>query len=94
MLKIAEIKMTILSFLATIFGSLSGLANFPQAYRIFKRKSAKDISILTYSFLLLGAIVWILYGIEIKNFPVVITNILGAINIGLVVIGWFLYGKT
>jgi len=78
---------------ATIIGTFSGLANFPQAYRIFKRKSAGDISILTYSFLFSGAIIWILYGIEIENFPVIIANAFGSINIGLVIIGWFLYGK-
>lgn len=85
--------MTLLSILATVFGALGGIANFPQAYRIFKRKSAKDISITTYSFLFLGTIVWILYGIELGNIPVIITNVLGAINIGLVIIGWFLYGR-
>lgn len=85
--------MTILSILATLFGTISGIANLPQAIKIFKRKSAKDISILTYSFLFIGAVIWILYGIEIKNFAIIITNIFGTINIGLVVIGWFLYGR-
>lgn len=85
--------MTILAVLATIFGTVGGLANFPQAYKIFKRKSAEDISILTYSILLIGAFIWILYGIEIRNFPVIITNIFGFINIGLVIIGCFLYGR-
>lgn len=86
-------KMTLLSVLATIFGSLSGIAGFPQAYKIFKRKSAKDISIITYLLLFTGAIIWILYGIEINNFALIITNIFGALNLGLVVIGWFLYGR-
>lgn len=85
--------MTILSILATVFGIVSGVANLPQAIKIFRRKSAKDISILTYSLLLTGAIIWILYGIELKNFAVIITNSLGTLNIGLVVIGWFLYGR-
>ena len=85
--------MSLLAIVATIFGTVSGIANFPQAYKIFKRKSAKDISILTYSILLIGALVWIFYGIEIGNFPIIITNIFGAVNIGLVVIGWFLYGR-
>jgi len=48
--------MTALSILATVFGTLSGIANLPQAYKIFKRKSAKDISIITYLFLLSGAL--------------------------------------
>lgn len=85
--------MTLLSILATVFGAVSGIANLPQALKIFRRKSAKDISILTYSFLLAGAIIWIFYGIEINNFPVIIANSLGTINIGLVVIGWILYGR-
>ena len=86
--------MTLLSLLATIFGAVSGIANLPQAIKIFRRKSAKDISILTYSFLLTGAFIWILYGIELRNFPILLTNILGFINIGLVVIGWFFYGRN
>ncbi len=85
--------MTLLYLLATIFGTVSGIANFPQAYKIFKRKSARDISITTYTILFLGAVIWILYGIEIANFPIIITNIFGAVNIGLVIIGWFLYGR-
>ena len=85
--------MTILSILATIFGAAGGLANIPQWIKIFKRKSAGDISILTYSFLFIGAMIWILYGIELKNFPILITNIFGGINIGLVIVGWFLYGR-
>ncbi|GEM_PF-6132758 len=32
--------MTILSILAVTFGTLSGIANAPQWFRIFKRKSA------------------------------------------------------
>jgi MtN3 and saliva related transmembrane protein len=83
--------MTTLFILATLFGTLSGIANFPQAYKIFKRKSAKDISILTYSFLFLGALIWIFYGVEINNLPIILTNILGAINLGLVILGWYFY---
>lgn len=85
--------MTIVSILATVFGVVGGIANFPQAYRIFKRKSAKDISITTYTFLFLGAVVWIVYGFELRNSAIIITNVLGALNIGLVIIGWFLYGR-
>lgn len=86
--------MTLLSILAAIFGTISGIANLPQWIKIFKRKSAKDISIITYSFLFIGAIIWIFYGIEINDFPIIITNIFGSVNIGMVVIGWFLYGRN
>lgn len=85
--------MTILSVLVTIFGIIGGVANVPQAYKIFKRKSAKDISILTYSILQISVIIWLLYGIEIKNIPIIITNTFSTVTVGIVIIGWFMYGK-
>jgi len=66
---------------------------FPQVYKIFKRKSAKDISILTYSFLLAAGIIWVLYGLEIQSYPIVITQSIGNLNLVGIVVGWFLYGR-
>lgn len=84
---------TILSVLATIFGTLGGLANLPQWLKIFKRKSAKDISIITYTFVFLGAVVWFFYGIEQVSYPLMISNLFGAVNVALVIVGWFIYGR-
>ncbi len=85
--------MTLLATLATIFGTLIGIANFPQVIKIFKRKSAKDISILSVLIFFTGAIIWILYGIELKNLPILITNSLAFISLLFVIVGWFLYGR-
>jgi len=66
---------------------------FPQVYRIFKRKSAKDISIFTYSFLFVAGVIWTLYGLNIQSFPLVITNLIGSLSILGVIVGWILYGR-
>ena len=84
--------MTFLSTSALIFGTISGLAGLPQVIKIFKRRSAKDISVITFSLLLLGALVFLLYGIEIKSIPLVVANTIATINSTFVIIGWFLYG--
>lgn len=84
--------MTVLSILASIFGVINGLANVPQIIKIFKTKSAKDISILTYSILAVGSFVWILYGIEISNAPILIMNGLGLTAILIVLFGCWKYG--
>ena len=86
--------MSILSVLATISGALMGSSNFPQAYKIFKRKKAADISIITYLILLIGTIIWVIYGIDIKNTAIIIANALGTIAVVLVSIGWILYRKN
>ena len=85
--------MTILSILATIAGSGMALACIPQIHKIFKRKSAKDISEISYSLFIIGGIIWLLYGIELGSYAVIISNTLSIITSVLVLIGWFLYGR-
>ena len=85
--------MSLLGILATTFGSIAGASIFFQAYKIFKRKSAKDVSIITYLFILINGIAWILYGLEIKNTPLVICNLIGGVNVILVIVGWLRYGR-
>ena len=84
--------MTFLSILATIFGVVNGFANFPQIYKIFKTKSAKDISTTTYLILIVSSVVWILYGIEIMNIPVLIMNGLALFEFIVILVGCYLYG--
>ncbi|MGM5480063.1 MAG: SemiSWEET family sugar transporter [Nanobdellota archaeon] len=86
-----ETNMAIISILATIFGTAMALANIPQAIKIFHRKSAKDISILTFSVVLIGSIVWTIYGINISNTPLIVANSVGVVSVGMVVIGGILY---
>ena len=54
--------MTILFILAAVLGVMSSAAMFPQVYKIFKRRSAKDISFFSYAFLFITGIIWLLYG--------------------------------
>ncbi len=84
----------LLEMLATAVGIISSFAMLPQVYRIFKRKSAKDISITSFSFLFAAGIIWVLYGIDIESFPIVVSNLAGSIIIAGIIIGWFLYGRT
>jgi MtN3 and saliva related transmembrane protein len=83
----------VLETLATITGVVSSFAMLPQIYRIFKRKSAKDISIWTYLYMLVAGVIWILYGLNIQSFPIWISNLIGSFAMIGVIVGWFLYGR-
>jgi len=84
---------TILSMLAAFFGVMSSAAMFPQVYKIFKRRSAKDISFFSYAFLFITGIIWILYGLEIQDIPILISQLVGSVALVFILIGWFLYGR-
>ncbi len=85
--------MTILYILATISGIFLGFGALPQAIKIFRNKSARDVSATTYFITSIGAFIWILYGLEIKNVPIIIPNVIGVIISVIILIGWFLYGR-
>lgn len=85
--------MTPLGMLATFVGVFLGLANLPQAYKVFQRKSADDLSLVTYLIFAVGSVVWILYGLEIKSIPIIIPNTLGLFSTCIVLWGYYLYGK-
>ena len=50
------------------------VANIPQTYTIIKERSTKSISITTYSSLVLGCGLWLLYGILKNDLPIIIAN--------------------
>ncbi|MBT3582664.1 hypothetical protein HN924_02135 [Candidatus Woesearchaeota archaeon] len=85
--------MSMLAALAIIFGVLRSLSGLPQAYKIFKRKSAKDISIISVLLVFSATIVWIAYGLEIMNTPILIANGVAACATSVVIFGWLKYGR-
>jgi len=54
--------------------ALGILAFLPQAIKIWKTKETKGISLGMYIVLWLGVILWLTYGILLKNPPVIIVN--------------------
>jgi MtN3 and saliva related transmembrane protein len=85
--------MSILSVLAAMSSTAMFFVALPQIYKIFKRKSAKDISAISYTGFTLGALVWILYGIELGSGTVIFSNVLSAATSIGVLVGWFMYGR-
>ena len=81
----------ILTILATIAGVLMALANYPQAIKILKRKSSKDVSLLTFSIIFFGTVIWFFYGISIGNLPVIVSYGIGLTGSFFVILAYFIY---
>ncbi|MDD4954246.1 MAG: SemiSWEET family transporter, partial [Candidatus Omnitrophica bacterium] len=52
----------------------SDLSFFPQIFKTFKTRSARDMSLVTLCQLSLGVFLWILYGINIKDKIIITAN--------------------
>ena len=62
---------TLLGLVAAICTTVSLL---PQVIKTIKTKHTKDLSLSTYAVLTTGIFLWFLYGILIKDLPLVLAN--------------------
>ncbi len=71
----------------TMFGFL------PQVIKIYRIKSVKDISLLAILQFVLGISLWIAYGVHLKNFVIILANIVTLIILLVSLVLYFKYKK-
>lgn len=60
--------------------AMGGISLFPQVLKILKTKSTKDISREMILILAGSIFLWLVYGILLKNLPIIIANFFGLIQ--------------
>lgn len=85
---------TIITTIGLLAGILTTFAQLPQISKMLKTKSTADISYGMYLMLITGVALWIVYGIFIGSFPVMITNIVAFCLVSLVIIFKFRYESS
>lgn len=75
--------------LGLIAGTLSCITFVPQIFKTWQSKSVKDISVMSFTIVVVSTIIWLAYGI-IKNLPsVILTNVIVCISaIIMLVLKW------
>lgn len=53
---------------------LSSVTFIPQVYKTWKSKSAKDLSMLMLFIIFISTIVWLIYGVALNLWPVIVCN--------------------
>jgi MtN3 and saliva related transmembrane protein len=86
--------MNSLAILTTIFGIAMSFGYFTQTYKIIKTKSVKGVSLATYIFFLIGIAMWFVYGLTIKDFPIIISNAVFLVDAIAVIITFLVYRKN
>jgi MtN3 and saliva related transmembrane protein len=66
------------SWTVNLIGSVAAICTtisfVPQLIRIYRLKSADEISLVMFLVFSLGVFLWLLYGIFIRSFPVILAN--------------------
>jgi MtN3 and saliva related transmembrane protein len=80
-------------YIGYIAGLLVTFALVPQIMRVYKLKSAREISVIYTASMLLGLILWLAYGIILGLVPIIIWNIIGAIFAAMLLLAKLKYGR-
>ena len=66
-----EFFMTYIGFFAAFCTTIAFL---PQAIKVYKTKSTKDISLYMFLIFTIGVLSWLIYGLIINDWPVILAN--------------------
>ena len=80
------------NLIGIIAGIITTSALVPQTVKIYKTKSAKDISLTMFIFLSIGIALWLFYGILIQAIPVITANSVSLLLNILIIIMKLRYG--
>ena len=69
-------------------GALTTIGWFPQVIRVFRLRSAHEISLPFTLLFLLGGICWLIYGVSFSLLPVILWN-----GISIAIVSLLLYAK-
>ena len=66
--------MSSIQILGLVAGTITSITFLPQVIKIWKTKSAKDLSLMMLLLLMLGVILWLAYGLLVMDAAIIYTN--------------------
>jgi len=66
--------MELTELIGLVAATLTTAAFLPQVYKTWIHKSTRDISLVMYLVLLTGTVLWLIYGVRIGSFPIILAN--------------------
>ena len=63
-----------IQILGLVAGTITSITFLPQVIKIWKTKSAKDLSIAMLLLLMFGVVLWLIYGLIVMDAAIIYTN--------------------
>ncbi|MGC8992906.1 MAG: SemiSWEET transporter [Thermoplasmata archaeon] len=63
-----------LTIIGYVAGTLTTASFIPQSIKIWREKSAKDVSLIMYIVISTGIFLWFLYGLLLMDYPLILAN--------------------
>jgi MtN3 and saliva related transmembrane protein len=73
-------------WIGSIAATLTTTAFIPQAWQVWRTRHTKDISLGMYIIFTCGVMMWLVYGVMLESWPIIIANIITSLLAGAVLV--------
>lgn len=80
-----------ITYLGLVAGAITTAAGIPQVVRAYRTKHTRDISIWQPVLLNIGMTLWLIYGVALKDMPLIFANVFSIFCYSLLIIMKFRY---
>ena len=70
--------------IGSLASALTTIAFIPQVWRVWKTRSAHDLSLSMYLIFTSGVVLWLLYGLLLGAMPIIVGNVITLLLAGTV----------
>lgn len=78
--------MTTTEWIGSAAATLTTTAFIPQAWKVWRTRHTADISLGMYALFTLGVAMWLIYGVLLESWPIIIANCITLLLAGLVLV--------
>ncbi|MDG5814841.1 SemiSWEET transporter [Chitinispirillales bacterium ANBcel5] len=64
-----------LTIIGLLAGFLTTISFLPQVIKTWKTRSTEDLSLSMFSLFTMGVLMWLLYGIGLREIPIIVANL-------------------
>ena len=79
--------------LGLVAAAFTTLAFLPQVLKVWRTKQAADLSLTTYGLFCMGIVLWLVYGLLIRDIPIIAANVVTLALAGSVLVLAFRYRR-
>lgn len=85
------LEMDFVSISGMVGGFLTTISFLPQVIKVWKTRSTKDISLIMFVLFTIGVFFWLLYGIFMNAWPIILANGMTLILACIIIVFKLLY---
>ena len=86
--------MSLAAAIGAVAAVLSGVCWLPQVWKTLRHRAVRDLSLATNLMILVTMLLWLVYGLMMGDWPLILANLFSVACVGAIVAAKLLWGRA